>query len=97
VSNSGREKRLRISSRCSGAFRTSSPRFSRSLPVFRTIARLHVIARTPDILATYGAVVFLAARTLCVPAYLFGVRGVRSAIWVASWVGLAMMIAAQRW
>ena len=30
---------------------------------------------------------------LYVPAYLTGVPGVRSAVWVGSWVGLAMMLA----
>jgi uncharacterized MAPEG superfamily protein len=27
------------------------------------------------------------------PAYLLGVTGLRSALWVASWVGLGLMIA----
>lgn len=59
--------------------------------VFVPIALVH-LDRAPTSAAIAGAAVFVVARVLYVPAYLVGVPGVRSAIWIASWVGLAAMI-----
>ncbi len=64
-----------------------------ALPVFLTLALLHVHGRSAG---ERGAAVFLVARVLYVPAYLSGVPGLRSAVWVGSWVGLAMMTASLR-
>lgn len=65
-----------------------------ALPVFLTLALLHVARGTSAPSATGGATLFLVARTVYVPAYLSGVRGLRSAVWVASWFGLAAMVSA---
>ncbi len=40
-----------------------------------------------------GAWLWLIARALYLPAYIFGVGRLRSAIWMASLIGLAMMMA----
>lgn len=63
-----------------------------ALPVFVTIALLHELHGTSAAIAPY-AWGFFAARALYVPAYLSGVPGVRSVVWMASWVGLGGMIA----
>ena len=65
-----------------------------SLPVFLTLALLHVIQKTEAGLAGQGAAIFLVARVLYVPAYLSGIGGVRSLVWSVGWVGLGFMIAA---
>ena len=65
-----------------------------ALPVFMTIALLLVFRGVNDGLAMHGAWIFLVSRIFYVPAYLAGIFGVRSAIWVVSWVGLVMMIIA---
>lgn len=62
-----------------------------ALPVFLTLALLNLILGTGD-MATTGATVFLVARVLYVPAYLAGTIGVRTLIWIASVVGLVMML-----
>jgi uncharacterized MAPEG superfamily protein len=62
-----------------------------ALPVFLTLALLNLILGTGD-MATTGATVFLVARVLYVPAYLAGVIGVRTLIWIASVVGLVLML-----
>ena len=62
-----------------------------ALPVFLTLALLNLILGTGD-LAVTGATVFLVARILYVPAYLAGIVGVRTLVWVASLVGLVMML-----
>ncbi len=66
-----------------------------AMPVFLTLALLHEIhgasgGAVPEAART-GALIFLVARALYVPAYLSGVPGVRSVIWMGSWVGLGMM------
>jgi uncharacterized MAPEG superfamily protein len=65
-----------------------------SLPVFLTLALLHVFQKTEAGLAEQGAAIFLVARVLYVPAYLSGIGGVRSLVWSVGWVGLGLMIAA---
>ncbi|MGH7435682.1 MAG: MAPEG family protein, partial [Polyangiaceae bacterium] len=65
-----------------------------ALPVFLTLAILHVVLRTPGELPTRGAALFLGSRAVYVPAYLAGIIGLRSTVWAVSWVGLGMMIAA---
>lgn len=64
-----------------------------ALPVFLTVALLHVAHGSGEGTATLGAWWFLAARVLYVPAYLSGVPGLRSAMWMASWLGLGAMLA----
>ena len=61
-----------------------------AMPVFLTLALLHLHF---GLVVGRGPAVFFVARVLYVPAYLTGVPGVRSAVWVGSWVGLAMMLA----
>jgi uncharacterized MAPEG superfamily protein len=65
-----------------------------ALPVFLAIALLLVVRGAQDGLGTQGAWVFLIARILYVPAYLAGIFAIRSVIWMASWVGLVMMVIA---
>jgi uncharacterized MAPEG superfamily protein len=62
-----------------------------ALPVFLALALLNLFLGTGD-LATTGAVVFLVARVLYVPAYLAGVAGIRTLIWVAGVIGLVLML-----
>jgi uncharacterized MAPEG superfamily protein len=65
-----------------------------ALPVFIALALLIVMRGGGEGLAIQGAWLFLIARVLYVPAYLAGVSGVRSAIWVAGFAGLMMMAVA---
>lgn len=63
-----------------------------ALPVFSTLALVHEFRGTADGLAVQGAWLFIALRALYVPAYLSGIPGLRSIVWMASWAGLAMML-----
>jgi uncharacterized MAPEG superfamily protein len=65
-----------------------------ALPVFMGLALLLVLGGAPSELATQGAWMFFVARALYVPAYLAGIFGLRSLIWVGSWVGLIQMVMA---
>jgi uncharacterized MAPEG superfamily protein len=62
-----------------------------ALPVFLTLALLNLFLGTGS-MATTGALVFLVARVLYVPAYLAGIVGIRTLIWVVSLMGLVMML-----
>src|SRR5690606_4033254 len=64
-----------------------------AMPVFLALALLSLHhGKAAD--AELGAHIFLACRCLYVPVYLAGVPGLRSAVWLGSWVGLGQMIAA---
>lgn len=64
-----------------------------ALPVFLALALLHVLRGPGGEFAIQGAWIFFAARVLYVPAYLAGIFGWRSAVWMVSWIGLGMMTA----
>lgn len=63
-----------------------------ALPVFLALALLNLIVGTAAGMAISGATVFLVARILYVPAYLAGIPGLRTLIWLGGWVGLVMML-----
>ena len=65
-----------------------------AMPIFLALSLLHVAKGTGDGSAAQGAMIFFLARVAYVPAYLWGVSGLRSAVWGVSWVGLGWMIAA---
>src|SRR4051794_31158762 len=64
-----------------------------ALPVFLALALLNLIVAPGGSLALTGAWVFLVARALYLVIYLAGVSVVRTLLWVAALVGLAMMVA----
>jgi len=63
-----------------------------AMPVFLALALMNMIVAPQAPLAASGALVFLIARALYVAVYLGGVAVVRTLLWVASWVGLIMML-----
>ncbi len=62
-----------------------------SLPFFLTLALLALIEDKDQGLALTGAAVFAIARIAYLPAYLMGIFAVRSLLWTAGLVGIAMM------
>ena len=63
-----------------------------SLPFFLTLAVLCVATGKITPMAIYGAMIFTAARFLYLPSYLWGLPGLRSAVWAVAFAGLVMMI-----
>jgi len=63
-----------------------------ALPVFLALALLNMIVGTAAGMAVTGATVFLIARVLYAAVYIIGIPVLRTLIWVAGWVGLALMI-----
>jgi uncharacterized MAPEG superfamily protein len=62
-----------------------------ALPVFLALALLNMIVGTAAGDAVTGATIFLIARVLYAAVYIVGIPVVRTLIWVAGWVGLALM------
>ncbi len=63
-----------------------------ALPVFIALALMNMIAATAASMAVTGAWVFLIARVIYVPLYVFGVSGIRSLVWFGGWIGLILML-----
>lgn len=55
-----------------------------TLPIFLVLALLHLQKGSASLLAERAALVFCFARVLYVPAYLLGVAGVRSLLWMVA-------------
>ena len=64
-----------------------------ALPVFLTLALLNLIVGTAGEIAVTGAWIFLLARLVYVPAYLSGIPGLRTLVWMVSLVGIALLVA----
>lgn len=62
-----------------------------TFPIFVAIALAVVVAERNDAVTAFGAQLYLVARILYFPAYVFHVQFVRSIIWVAAMVGVALM------
>jgi uncharacterized MAPEG superfamily protein len=64
-----------------------------AMPVFLPLAVVHVVEPAAEGGPEVGAAIFVIARMLYVPAYLSGIPGLRSTLWLVSCSGLAWMIA----
>ncbi len=62
-----------------------------ALPLFLGVALTALVKQGEHGPAVFGALVFLAARVLYVPAYASGLPILRSLIWLAGMAGLAWM------
>ncbi|MEM8662631.1 MAG: MAPEG family protein, partial [Pseudomonadota bacterium] len=62
-----------------------------TFPLFAAFALAVAVTGTANGLSATGAWIYLAARVAYVPAYISGVPHVRSLIWVAAMVGIAMV------
>lgn len=63
-----------------------------ALPVFLALALLNLIVTPNAAQAVTGATIFLVARVLYAIIYIAGIPVLRTLIWVASWVGLILML-----
>jgi len=62
-----------------------------ALPLFMPLAILHQVSGAVPDQAMTGALVFLIARIVYIPAYVSGITGVRTLVWAAGHAGLLMM------
>lgn len=68
--------------------------FRETFPFFAAAVLVAYLGGRLGTLTTYGAVLYVGARTVYVLLYAFGVPVVRSLVWLASMVGLGLILAA---
>lgn len=62
-----------------------------ALPIFMPLAILHAVNGPAPDQAITGAMIFLIARIIYVPAYASGITGVRTLVWGVGHAGLLVM------
>ncbi len=62
-----------------------------TLPLFIAAVLIAHAAGIQNDLTHWGTVLYLAGRVVYVPLYAFGVRNVRSLVWIVSLIGLLMV------
>ena len=65
-----------------------------TLPLFAAAILIAQVTGKDGVLTLWGSILYLVARIVYVPLYAFGVKQIRSLVWVVSFVGLLMVIAA---
>ncbi len=65
-----------------------------TLPLFIAAVLIAHVADRNGVLTHWGTAIFLAARVVYVPLYAYGVKQLRSLVWLVSIVGLGMVAAA---
>jgi len=60
-------------------------------PVFLALAVVAALGRGDD-LSVWGSVIYLVARVVYLPLYVFSVKYIRSLVWTISAVGLILMV-----
>lgn len=65
-----------------------------TLPLFIGAVLIAHVAGQNGTLTHWGTAIYLGGRIVYVPLYAFGVRNVRSLVWMVSLVGLGMVVAA---
>lgn len=68
--------------------------FRETFPFFAVLVIVDYLGGRLGDLTAYGAMLYVAARAVYIPLYAFGVPYVRSLAWVASMVGILMLLAA---
>jgi uncharacterized MAPEG superfamily protein len=77
-----------------GRLQRAFANFRETFPLFAALVVIDYLGGRLGELTAYGAVVYVVARAVYVPLYAFGVPYVRSLTWVASMVGILMLLAA---
>ncbi|MBI1416191.1 MAG: hypothetical protein GC146_03115 [Limimaricola sp.] len=87
----GNRDRLPPLSVYAGRLERAKDNMREALPLFLGLAMLSLVRPEVPELARQGALFFLVARVLYVPAYLSGVPLLRSVLWLSGIAGLLMM------
>lgn len=77
-----------------GRLKRATENLKEALPIFLTLALLAEMKGISGGLMETGALVFVIARILYVPAYVTDIKGMRSLVWTAGLVGLILMVVA---
>ncbi len=75
-----------------GRFDRALRNLMEALPIFLTLALLAEQKGIADGITEQGAAIFAIARIVYVPAYVSGIPGLRSAVWMVGSAGLIAMV-----
>ena len=68
--------------------------YRESFPFFAALVIVAFLGGRAGGLATWGEWIWLGARIVYLPVYAAGIKGLRSAVWVVSLIGLLMILSA---
>jgi len=68
--------------------------FRETFPLFAAAVIVTYLSGRIGYLTAHGALIYVAARALYMPLYAFGVPVVRSIVWLISFIGIGMVLAA---
>lgn len=68
--------------------------FRETFPLFVAAVLVTYLSGRIGYLTAHGALIYVAARALYMPLYAFGVPVVRSIVWLISFIGIGMVLAA---
>ncbi len=71
--------------------------FLETFPLFAAAVIVATLAGRHNWATIWGSEIYLAGRIVYVPLYAFGVPGLRTLIWLASVIGLLLIVAAICW
>ncbi|HQR88859.1 MAG TPA: MAPEG family protein, partial [Caulobacter sp.] len=72
----------------------ASANFRETFPLFAAAVIVTYLSGLIGYLTAHGALIYVAARALYMPLYAFGVPVLRSIVWLISFVGIGMVLAA---
>lgn len=75
-----------------GRLKRASDNLKEALPIFLTLALLAELKGITDGLVVTGALTFVIARVLYIPAYLINIGPLRSVVWSVAFVGMVLML-----
>ena len=77
-----------------GRLERASANFRETFPLFVAAVLVTYLSGRIGYLTAHGALIYVAARTLYMPLYAFGVPVLRSIVWLISFAGIGMVLAA---
>lgn len=77
-----------------GRLKRAQDNLFETLPLFIAAVLIAHVADRNGVLTHWGTAIYLAGRIVYVPLYAFGVKQIRSLVWLVSIVGLGMVAAA---
>lgn len=75
-----------------GRLKRAVENLKEALPIFLSLALLAEMKGAADGLTETGAVVFIIARVLYIPAYVINIGPLRSIVWTVAIVGMVLML-----
>lgn len=72
-------------------FRAQS-NFFETFPLFASAVLIVTVSQSSSVYSHWGALIYLAARTIYFPLYAFGVPVMRTAVWLLSIIGLLLVL-----